>query len=96
MFFPDDFVRVTALNMMFPQLAPLTDVALLLLRIMIGIVFLTSGWKHLTDPEKRSKDIGMRRIHHFSGRGGVCRKLGRDLWRPCSTRFHRFDLVFGI
>jgi len=32
---------------------------LLLLRIMIGIVFLTSGWKHLTDPEKRSKDIGM-------------------------------------
>jgi putative oxidoreductase len=45
--------------MMFPQLARFTDVALLLLRIMIGIVFLTSGWKHLTDSEKRSKDIGM-------------------------------------
>jgi len=44
--------------MMFPQLARFTDVALLLLRIMIGIVFLTSGWKHLTDSEKRSKDIG--------------------------------------
>jgi putative oxidoreductase len=29
------------------------------MRIMIGIVFLTSGWKHLADPEKRSKDIGM-------------------------------------
>jgi putative oxidoreductase len=59
MFLPDDPVRVAALNMMFPQLARFTDVALLLLRIMIGIVFLTSGWKHLTDPEKRSKDIGM-------------------------------------
>jgi putative oxidoreductase len=45
-------------NMMFPQLARFTDVALLLLRIMIGIVFLTSGWRHLTDPERRSKDIG--------------------------------------
>ena len=44
---------------MFPQLSQFTDVALLLLRIMIGIVFVASGWKHLTDPEKRSKDIGM-------------------------------------
>jgi putative oxidoreductase len=45
-------------NMMFPQLAHFTDVALLLLRIMIGVVFLTSGWQHLTDADKRSKDIG--------------------------------------
>ena len=45
--------------MIFPQLAHFTDVALLLLRIMIGIVFLTSGWNHLRDPEARSKDIGM-------------------------------------
>jgi putative oxidoreductase len=44
---------------MFPQLARFTDVALLLLRIMVGIVFMTSGWKHLKDPEARSKDIGM-------------------------------------
>jgi putative oxidoreductase len=43
--------------MTFPQMSQFTDVALLLLRVMIGIVFLTSGWKHLTDPEKRSKDI---------------------------------------
>jgi putative oxidoreductase len=59
MFFPDDAVRVAALNMMFPQLSQFTDVALLLLRIMIGIIFLTSGWKHLTESEKRSKDIEM-------------------------------------
>ena len=45
--------------MIFPQLARFTDVALLLLRIMVGIVFMTSGWKHLKDPEGRSKDIGM-------------------------------------
>ncbi|MGB2593001.1 MAG: DoxX family protein [Candidatus Acidiferrum sp.] len=45
--------------MIFPQLAPFTDIALLLLRLMIGIVFITSGYKHLKDPATRSKDIGM-------------------------------------
>src|SRR5215471_10878797 len=45
--------------MIFPQLTQFTDVALLLLRVMIGIVFMASGWKHLTDPAARSKDIGM-------------------------------------
>ncbi len=44
---------------MFPQLAHFTDVALLLLRVMIGIVFITSGWKHLQDPDARSTDIEM-------------------------------------
>ena len=45
--------------MILPQLARFTDVALLLFRLMVGIVFLTSGYKHLKDPETRSKDIGM-------------------------------------
>ncbi len=45
--------------MNFPQLAQFNDLALLLLRLMVGAVFLTSGWKHLRDPEGRSKDIGM-------------------------------------
>ena len=44
---------------MFPQLAQFTEVALLLLRVMVGIVFITSGWNHLKDPEARSKDIAM-------------------------------------
>ena len=44
---------------MFPQLAQFTDVALLLLRVMVAIVFITGGWKHFQDPEARSKDIGM-------------------------------------
>jgi putative oxidoreductase len=45
--------------MIFPQLARFTDVALLLLRLIVGIVFVTSGYKHLKDPETRSKDIEM-------------------------------------
>ena len=44
---------------MFPQLAQFTDVALLLLRVTVGLVFITSGWKHLKDPEARSENIGM-------------------------------------
>jgi putative oxidoreductase len=45
--------------MIFSQLAQFTDIALLLLRLMVGIVFITSGYKHLKDPATRSKDIGM-------------------------------------
>jgi putative oxidoreductase len=45
--------------MTFPQLAQFNNVALLLLRLMVGMVFLTSGYKHVKDPEARSKDIGM-------------------------------------
>jgi putative oxidoreductase len=44
---------------MFPQLARFTDFALLLLRLMVGFVFVTSGYNHLKDPEARSKSIGM-------------------------------------
>lgn len=42
-----------------PALANFTDEALLLLRLMIALVFFTSGWKHATDPEMRSKSIEM-------------------------------------
>ena len=62
---------------MFPQLARFTDVALLLLRIMIGIVFVTSGWKHLQDPEVRSKSIGMSKgFTIFLGAAEVAGSLG--------------------
>jgi len=44
---------------MFPQLLHYSDVALLLLRIMVGIIFVVSGWNHLKDLEARSKSIGM-------------------------------------
>ena len=45
--------------MIFPQLVQFTDIALLLLRLMVGVVFITGGYKHLQDPATRSKDIGM-------------------------------------
>ena len=45
--------------MTFPELAPYTDVALLLLRLMVALVFLTSGLSHLKNPAARSQSIGM-------------------------------------
>jgi putative oxidoreductase len=45
--------------MTFLELAQFTDFALLFLRLMVGVVFITSGYKHLKDPEARSKDIAM-------------------------------------
>jgi putative oxidoreductase len=63
--------------MIFPQLAQFTDVALLLLRVMIGIVFITSGWSHLTDPGARSKDIEMSKgFTIFLGAAEVAGALG--------------------
>ena len=44
---------------MFPQLAQLTDLCLLLLRLMVAAVFVTSGWSHVKDPKERAKSIGM-------------------------------------
>lgn len=35
------------------------DLSLLLLRLMVGLVFVSSGYSHLKDPEARSKSIGM-------------------------------------
>jgi putative oxidoreductase len=44
---------------MFPQLLRFVDAGLLLLRLMAGAVFITSGWNHVTDPAGRGKSIGM-------------------------------------
>jgi putative oxidoreductase len=46
---------------MFPQLAQFTDLGLLLLRLMVALIFVTSGWSHATKSEERSKSIGMSR-----------------------------------
>src|SRR5438045_9703740 len=63
--------------MMFPQLAQFTYVALLLLRVMVGLVFITSGWKHLKNPEARSKDIEMSKgFTIFLGAAEVAGSLG--------------------
>src|SRR4051794_7978433 len=62
---------------MFPQLAQFQDVAILLLRLMVGAIFASSGWNHLKDPEARSKDIGMSKgFTVFLGAAEVAGSLG--------------------
>ena len=62
---------------MFPQLARFTDLGLLLLRLMAGIVFLTSGWSHLKDPAGRSQSIGASKgFAIFLGLAEVAGSLG--------------------
>jgi putative oxidoreductase len=62
---------------MFPQLYRFTDVGLLLLRLMIGIVFLSSGWSHVKNPAERSKSIGMsKNFTVFLGLAEIAGSLG--------------------
>ena len=78
--------------MLFPELARFTDVALLLLCVMVGVVFVTSGWNHLREPEARSKDIEQSKGVTISlGAAELCRRGGGNAWRSHSTRCHRFD-----
>ena len=44
---------------MFPQLDRFTDLGLLLMRLMVGLVYVTSGYSHLKNSAARAKDIGM-------------------------------------
>jgi putative oxidoreductase len=44
---------------MFPQLARFTDLGLLLMRLMVGLVFVNSGYSHLKSPTARAKNIEM-------------------------------------
>jgi putative oxidoreductase len=46
-----------SLSVTFPQLLGLQDVALLLLRLVVAIVFGASGYFDLKDPEARAKSI---------------------------------------
>lgn len=62
---------------MFPQLAAYTDLSLLLLRLMVSLVFIASGYNHLKDPEARSKSIGMSKgFTIFLGIAEVAGSLG--------------------
>lgn len=62
---------------MFPQLARFTDLGLLLLRLMVALIFVTSGYSHLKDPAARAKSIGMSKAFTiFMGFGEVAGALG--------------------
>jgi putative oxidoreductase len=45
--------------MQLPWLLQFSDAALLFLRLLVGLVFVTSGWRHAKDPVTRAKSIGM-------------------------------------
>jgi putative oxidoreductase len=51
---------------MTPEL--LENAALLLLRVVLSLVFLSSGWKHAQEPQKRAESVGLP--------GGVTLALG--------------------
>jgi putative oxidoreductase len=62
---------------MFPQLARFTDLGILLLRLMVGLVFVTSGYGHLKDPAARAKGIGVSKpLTIFLGAAEVAGALG--------------------
>lgn len=47
------------MSMPLPWLLPYSDAALLLMRLLVGAVFVTSGWSHAKDPVARGKSIGL-------------------------------------
>jgi uncharacterized membrane protein YphA (DoxX/SURF4 family) len=77
---------------MFPQLARFTDLGLLLLRLMVAIVFVSSGWADLKDPEGRSKSIGMSKgLTVLLGIAELACGLGVGLGGVNATCSHRLD-----
>jgi putative oxidoreductase len=47
------------MSLQVPALLELGDLALLLLRLLVAAVFVTSGWSHAKDPVERAKSIGL-------------------------------------
>jgi putative oxidoreductase len=45
--------------MQLPWLLQYSDEALLLMRLLVAIVFVSSGWRHVKDPVARGKSIGL-------------------------------------
>jgi putative oxidoreductase len=41
------------------SLTALTDLAVLFMRLLVGLVFVTSGWSHVKDAVTRAKSIGL-------------------------------------
>jgi putative oxidoreductase len=78
---------------MFPQLARFTDLGLLLLRLMVGLVFVTSGYSHLKDPTARAKSIEMSKgFTIFLGIAEVAGGLGVAF--GVLTQLAAFGLIF--
>ena|SRR5579872_302268 len=62
---------------MFPQLFRFADVGFLLLRLMVGAVFISSGFSDLRHPDERGKSLGMSKgFAIFIGAAEVAGSLG--------------------
>jgi len=62
---------------MFPQLTQFADFGFLALRLMVAVVFISSGWSHVTKSDERSKSIGMSKgFTIFLGAAEVAGGLG--------------------
>jgi putative oxidoreductase len=73
-------------------LARFTDLGLLLLRLMVGLVFGSSGYTHLKDPAARAKSIGMSKgFTIFLGVAEVAGSLGVAF--GVLTQFAAFGLI---
>jgi hypothetical protein len=72
---------------MFPQLTPYTDLGFLLLRLMVALVFVTSGWSQATKAEERSKGIDMSKgFTVFLGVAEIRRRTRGRRWFSNSAR----------
>jgi len=65
------------MHISFPALLRFSDVGLVLLRFMVAVVFVDSGWNHLKNPVERSKSIGASpRFTVFLGSAEVAGSIG--------------------
>jgi len=69
-----------------------SDLALLLMRLLVGLVFLSSGWKHVSNPVDRGKSIGMSPgVTRFVGLAELAGALGVAL--GVLTQFAALGLI---
>jgi putative oxidoreductase len=62
---------------MFPIAPVFVNAALLILRLMIAVIFFTSGWNHAKDPAGRAQSIGMSKSFTlFLGMAEIAGSLG--------------------
>ena len=60
-----------------PQLLPLSDAALLCLRLVVAVVFFESGRRHAADPVGRAASVGLSPgVTRFLGLGEMAAALG--------------------
>jgi putative oxidoreductase len=63
--------------MQLPWLLQFDDPALLFMRLLVGLVFVSSGWKHFQDPVARGKSIGLSPgVTRFLGLAEIAGGLG--------------------